>query len=94
MFQFHLVLQNFTATKSDELSLKENQYVVVDSSQGLMKGWKKGVSYDTGAEGYFPENFAKKTADWRIWSKNLYVYSKYCSFPQLKFPNRFIKIEI
>lgn len=65
------MLHNYKAKKFDELDLIQNHYIVMDTEQTNHKGWRKGRDFDTGKVGLFPESFTKKTAEWRLWTKNL-----------------------
>uniref|UniRef100_A0A7M6DRC6 SH3 domain-containing protein n=1 Tax=Clytia hemisphaerica TaxID=252671 RepID=A0A7M6DRC6_9CNID len=71
--QFQVVLHNYKAKKFDELDLIQHHYVIMDSESTNHKSWKKGRDFDTGKIGLFPENFTKKTAEWRLWTKNFSI---------------------
>lgn len=69
--QFQIVSHDYKVSKSDELDLRQNCHVVMDINQSKHKGWRKGTDFETGRVGFFPESFTKKTAEWRLWTKNL-----------------------
>ena len=43
----------------------------MDNEQLKDDTWGKGVDFETGRSGIFPVNYTKKTAEWRIWTKNM-----------------------
>ena len=45
----------------------------MDNEQLKDDTWRKGVDFETGRSGIFPVNYTKKTAEWRIWTKNMWV---------------------
>lgn len=71
--QFQVVLHNYKAKKFDEIDLVQNHYIVMETDYTTHRGWKKGRDFDTGKIGLFPESFTKKTAEWRLWTKNLSI---------------------
>ncbi|XP_065643941.1 ecdysteroid-phosphate phosphatase isoform X2 [Hydra vulgaris] len=72
--QVHVVVEDYKATHPKELDLLVNNHVIMTSENHKYQpcsSWREGKSYETGKTGYFPESSTKKTAEWKIWSKNL-----------------------
>jgi len=66
----HSITHEYKAVKQDELTLNYNSHIIMDPEPPKRSGWKRGTDNETGKTGLFPDNFTKKTAEWRIWTKN------------------------